>query len=234
MSNRFRPAAAAGLPGSTASTSRPTPSGRSICSRRASGTGTKVVPRRRGLAAGRARSAGRLSTAAPRGLFPSSPSSKGRRGGVSAFGGIGSIRGRPCFARRLGASVSSAQARWTSPAVTMTATMATRAASIRPVKRPSQIVDLMKSPLFPQEKSRPGNRKPAGPTPCYRRRGDGAQATPKPERIKKGRLPGGALLGDSSAGPAKVSSFLRCLVTPQAFADPRLACAFEGSNQRNA
>ena len=184
MSNRFSPAAA-GLPGSTASTSRPTPSGRSSCSRTAAGTGANVVPRRRGLAAGRAGSAGRLS-AAPRGSFPSSASSKGRRGGVSAFGGIGSIRGRPGFAsRRLGASVSSARARGASPAVTMTATMATRAASIRPVKRPSQIVDLMKSPLFPQEKSRPGNRKPAGPTPCYRRRGDGAQGTRSRKESKR-------------------------------------------------
>jgi hypothetical protein len=32
-------------------------------------------------------------------------------------------------------------------------------------------------------------------------------------------------VGGSSAGPAKVSSFSRCLLTPQAFADPRLACA---------
>ena len=40
-----------------------------------------------------------------------------------------------------------------------------------------------------------------------------------------GRPAGLGPVGGSSAGPANVSSFLRCLVTPQAFADPRLACA---------
>ena len=40
-----------------------------------------------------------------------------------------------------------------------------------------------------------------------------------------GRPAGLGPVGGSSAGPANVSSFLRCLVTPQAFADHRLAYA---------
>ena len=60
------------------------------------------------------------------------------------------------------------------------------------------------------------------PSANVRRRGTGdpeATFEPRIGESPKGLEP----VGDSSAGPAKVSSFLRCLVTPQAFADPRLA-----------
>jgi len=41
-------------------------------------------------------------------------------------------------------------------------------------------------------------------------------------------------VGGLSAGPAKVSSFSRCLVTPPAFADPRLTCAVTRSPHSDA